>query len=307
MKKIKVVLFSLMVMFLGLNNVFAKWTCEMEPKTLNITVGQTVKILAKQTGDEILRTLPTYTSANSSVVSVDISGNVKGVKAGTTTVSGSYGTGYECGTTTITVSASQDEWSGEMIPTTLSLGVGETGKVTARQTGGIVANTLPTYTSSNPNLATVDSNGNVKAIAAGSTIITGKFGNLVAGTTTVTVKKTASEWTGEMTPKTLSLNVGETGKVTARQTGDIQANTLPIYTSSNTNVATVDSNGNVKAIAAGTTVITGKFGNLVAGTTTVTVTKLEWTGEMTPKTLTITVGETGRVTAKQTGNLVISN
>ena len=80
-----------------------------------------------------------------------------------------------------------------------------------------------------------------------------------------------ADWTGSMEPKNITLRVGETSFVSARQTSDLQVNTWPTYESNDPSVVTVDSKGNIKALKEGTAVITGKFGSLVAGTTTVTV------------------------------------
>ncbi len=70
-----------------------------------------------------------------------------------------------------------------------------------------------------------------------------------------------------LTPETLSLVVGETGKLTATLTGSDETIT---WTSSKPAVATVD-NGTVTAVSAGTATITAKAGELTA-TATVTVT-----------------------------------
>ena len=71
---------------------------------------------------------------------------------------------------------------------------------------------------------------------------------MVAGTTKVVVKESIeSVWKGEMTPETLTLEVGKTGRVVAKQISEVTVDTLPTYKSSDTSVAKVDREGNVVA------------------------------------------------------------
>ena len=231
-------------------------------------------------------TIKSTTSSNTSVASIkesidqpncegcksiDISCNAVGTS--TLTAVSSNGTQAESTVTVKERTIQIDMWTGEMNPTEATVKVGETVQVTAKQTGTIQVKTLATYTSSDTSIATVDSTGKVTGVKAGTAVITGKFGNYTAGTTTITVTAGTVQqvWTGEMTPTEATVKIGETTKVEAKQTGTLIVKTLPTYTSSNTSVATVDNNGNVKGIKAGTAIITGKFGNYTAGTTTITV------------------------------------
>ena len=251
----------------------SKWEGKMTPTTLEVEVGKTGKVSAEQTGLYAVDTFATYESSDSSIATVDTNGTVRGIKVGTCTITGKYGKDLIAGTTEVTVIESSTlEWTGEMTPTRLEINVGETAQVTAKQTGSLQINTFATYESSNTSIATVDREGIVRGIKAGTAYITGKFGNKVAGTSKVTVNDIGDfEWTGEMTPKLLKLRVGESGKVTAKQTGTVLIKKLATYESNNTEVATVDNSGNVVGVKSGNAIITGRFGEYVAGTTKVTV------------------------------------
>ena len=301
------VLIAVLIISLGITTAFAAgWAGEMEPTTLTLEVGEKGTVVAKQTGDLLVNTLPTYVSSDTSIATVEMvngKGIVTGIKAGTATITGKYG-GKVAGTTEVTVK--QSKWTGEMTPKTLTLKVGEQGTVKASQVSSLVVSTLPSYESSDTSVATVSDKGVVTGVKAGKATITGKYGNMVAGTTEVTVTK-ASGWEGRMTPTTLSLKVGEKGQVVAEQTGDLLINTLPTYVSSDESIATVDDKGIVTGIKAGKATITGKYGGRVAGTTEVTVTKASgWEGRMTPETLSLKVGEQGKVVAEQIGELVVN-
>ena len=77
-------------------------------------------------------------------------------------------------------------------------------------------------------------------------------------------------------PSSLDLNVGETSKLDARVT-DSDASYSLKWTSSNTNVATVDNNGNVTGLRDGTATITCTANNGVYGSCRVTVSSIKVT------------------------------
>ena len=180
-----------------------EWTGKMTPASATISVGGTTTVHAAQTSSIKVSTLPTYTSSDETIATVDSTGKVTGIKAGSVTITGKFGD-LVAGKTTVTVTgsgAATDEWTGKMTPASATISVGGTTTVHAAQTSSIKVSTLPTYTSSDETIATVDSTGKVTGIKAGSVTITGKFGNLTAGTTTVTVKDSKST-TGTENPKT---------------------------------------------------------------------------------------------------------
>ena len=119
-----------------------------------------------------------------------------------------------------------------------------------------------TYKSSNTKIATVSSQGVVTAVKAGSATITVQSGKQKA-TVKVTVKKAPALKAIKNVPgsKTIANGKTYTLKPQLYPSGAIAKIT---YTTSNKNVATVDSKGKITAKKKGTAVITVKAGKFTA-------------------------------------------
>lgn len=131
---------------------------------------------------------------------------------------------------------------------------------------------LITWTSSNPEVATVDHEGNVTIIAAeGETDITATAGEFSATCKlTVSKKKADPEPADDPNPvpdpiyvfgiridrTELYLEEGQSGTVKASVSPEDADNQAVYYSSSNTAAATIDAEGRIEAIKAGQTVIT---------------------------------------------------
>lgn len=123
---------------------------------------------------------------------------------------------------------------------------------------------LVEYTSSDPAVATIDGNGVVKTLAKGSTVITAAIeayenynGASASYTLTVTDIPTSLKWSTDNVTVTLG-DAFEAPTLTA-DPEEILLST--VYSSSNPDVATIDSEGKVQILSAGTTTITAKFEN----------------------------------------------
>lgn len=204
----------------------------------------------------------------------------------------------------------------------LSLVIGKTEKITAtiNPSDTLDSKTL-TWTSSNTKVATVDANGNVKAISAGTANITVKTSNGKTAVAKVTVtaqvaiqqttKPTSKPTTKptnkavaitsvKINQKALSIMVGKTGKLTATITpSNTTQNKNLTWISSNTKIATVDKNGLVKGIKKGTVNITVKTSNGKKATVKVTVTnpvKIK-SVKVNRKTLKLELGKSATIKA----------
>ena len=143
-------------------------------------------------------------------------------------------------------------------PATLTLVEGETQKLTATvqpkdaEYDGVV------WSSSVPDIATVNQDGQVTAVKVGYATITAKAGN-VSGTCKVTVNaappQTISVTSVALSPSVLSLEEGETATLTATVAPDNATNKDIAWASADEKVAKVK-DGVVTAIAPGETTVT---------------------------------------------------
>ena len=134
---------------------------------------------------------------------------------------------------------------------------GQTSTLVATVTPSNATNKSVTWTSSNTSVATVSSTGVVTAKANGTTNITAKTadGTNLTAQCTVTVDIKATSIT--LNQSALSFTAAnQTATLVATVTPSTAANKNVTWTSSNTNVVTVDNNGLVTAVAAGSATIT---------------------------------------------------
>ena len=198
------------------------------------------------------------------------------------------------------------------------LKVGETTKATATIMPEGAEGVELAWTSSDDKIATVDKDGNVKAVAEGTATLTvtatqGSGDSAVTKTATVDVTVIKDGGTDpepekpvvltgvKASVKKADLKVGETTKATAKITPEKAENVTFAWASSDKKVATVDADGNVKAVGKGTAKLTvtatqgsGADAVKVTDTVKVTVTK---DGGQTPQEDGKTPPKTGDETA----------
>lgn len=155
-------------------------------------------------------------------------------------------------------------------------GTGSSQTLTATVSPSNATNKTITWSSSNTSVATV-SNGVVKAVGFGTTTITAKSNNGKTASCKVTVNPIQP--TGiKATPETSTLyGLNGTVKLTANVMPSNATNKAVTWSSNNTSVATVSSDGTVKAVGYGTAVITAKTVNGLTSNCTITVKKVEVT------------------------------
>ena len=154
-------------------------------------------------------------------------------------------------------------------PATVTLAaLGETAQLTAEvrdQNGNSMAAATVTWSSSTPAAVTVDQNGLVTAVAAGTATITARAGT-AAGSAVVTVQQAPA--TISLAPDTLTLEgIGDTASIAPRvadANGHAIADARVAWTSGDNTVAAVDATGLVTAVSAGTTEVTATAGGVAA-------------------------------------------
>lgn len=241
-----------------------------------------------------------WTSSDSSVATVSDDGVVKAVSSGSATITASYKDTVSvwektCKVTVSKQSSSSDSGSQGSAPSTTTpttvkatgvkldkntfyINIGEvtSWKITATVTP---SNTTEkgSWSSSDPSLITIDSEGNAKVVAKSlpentleTVTLTYKIGNVTAAAVVVLQDKVDN--TGDETPgtssgtdlvalgmsqSTVSVNVGATSSVTLVK-NPVDSDESITWSSADTSIATVDSNGKITGIKAGSTVIYAK-------------------------------------------------
>ena len=224
----------------------AKATCKVTVKTSTIKfaasaasvyTGKTVTVKATATPSATV----TYTTSNKAIATVSSTGVVKGIKAGTVTITATTSTGLKT-TCKVTVKAPSVKFAKK----SAVVYKGKTATVKATLAGV----SSVTYKSSNTKIATVNSKtGTVKGIKAGTVTITATSGKLKA-----TYKLTVKNPTFTLTKSSATIAKGKTTTIRSKAT---PVSTVT-YTSSNKKVATVTGKGVVKGISKGKATITVK-------------------------------------------------
>lgn len=138
-----------------------------------------------------------------------------------------------------------------------------------------------TWKSNRDNVASVDSDGNVTALEKGNATITATTGDGLTATCYITVERAGKEVQVkgvEIAVDSLTVRVNQTRTLWAMVTPNNAKDQDVMWSSSDNNVATIDEEGTVTAIAPGTAIITATSHNGSAGTCTVTVSNKVVTG-----------------------------
>ncbi len=216
-----------------------------------------------------------WDSIDENIATVDQLGNVKAKNQGMTfiTVTASNG---KSALIKITVKKSLDITSVKINQKSLTVVTGKTGKLTTtiNPSNTTQSKTL-TWTSSNKKIATVDKNGNVKGIKAGTANITVKTSNGKTATIKVTVKKPTPIKSVKLNKKTLKLELNKTYqlKATINPSSTTDSKVLS-WSTSNKKVAIVDKNGKITAVGGGSATITVTTPNKKKAKVKVTVSKI---------------------------------
>ena len=234
----------------------------LNESSLTLTnAGDTAKLQATVSPSNATYKSVTWTSSNTEVATVNSSGVVTAVGNGTATITVTTADGSnKTSSCEVTVNMPVQATGVTLNQTSLTLtSEGQVAKLQATVLPSDAPIKSVTWTSSNPSVATVNSNGLVTAVSNGEatiTVTTADGSNKTA--TCEVVVNIPMQATGvTLNQSSLSLtSIGDTVTLIATVSPDSAMDKSVIWTSSNTEVATIDSNGMVTAIANGTAIIT---------------------------------------------------
>lgn len=202
----------------------------------------------------------TFKTNDNNIISIDSMGYVYGIRAGTATVTVTYdgtGTKYRSVNKTVNVVVSNIETSIDSIDS-IDVNMTETGMIVATlnpQNAGILK-----FSSNDTSIVTVDNKGKIKGIKVGTAIVTITFedknGVYSSSSKNVTVNVKDVETEIAVEKGNINLVYGDENKVNASinpNVGNL------VYSSNDTDVITVDDEGNIKTVKPGIATITVSY------------------------------------------------
>ena len=261
----------------------------------------------------------TWTSGDESVATVSSTGIVKAVAPGKTYI---YATAYNGLKAKIEIVVKQTVTGIELSQTSYELWEGQTDFISATPKPATANIKSITYSSDDEKIATVDTEGKIKAVKGGSTYIKatitwtdedGKTEKTVTARASILVKAPVTDVVVKRVDTNssdtiYSNRVGESIQLKAVLTPQNAYDKTILWTSENKDIATVDENGMITTVGKGTTYIyakclSGGYGRDGAGTPAVGMIKVVVGGDtlslsMTPERSEVYPGES--VTYKAT-------
>ena len=260
MKKIAVLTLALLLMAVGaFGAAWAEEELTLSSAALEMFVGKSATLKATPSRGV------SWQSTDASVAAVNQSGQVTAKKAGECRIVATLGSQKaECQVTVrkAATGVTLDKKS-------MTLDVGQTGQVTATVTPADAAYPPVEYTSSNPQVATVDQNGVVTAVKKGQTQIRATAAGGKYAAITVTVRIPPSGITLNKTELTVFKGATSTLKATVSPNNAYSKNVK--WTSSDTRIAAVNAYGTVTGRGLGECVITCTAANGLTAQCHVTV------------------------------------
>ncbi len=241
--------------------------------TIELFVGKTQNITTTVTPSNASNKAVSYTSGNTKIATVSSSGVVTAKSAGTTkiTVTAKDGSGKKA---TVNVTVKTPVNSVKLRSESIAIFVGKTASANAKVEPGNATNKSLSYVSSDTSIATVDQNGIITAVSAGTAniTITAKDGSGKSAVLSVAVKVPVNSIDNQ--PVAVSLFVSKTQQITSTVLPVDASDKSLKYESEDETVATVNENGLITAVKAGTTKIkvSAKDGSDISAQIDVTVT-----------------------------------
>ncbi len=253
----------------------------LSESTVGIVEGSTYKLTATVLPENTTDSKNvSWSSNNEAVATVDANGNVTAKRAGTAVITATSENGK---TASCTITVNKKDTNITITEVRLNK---STETLTEGDTTTLTATVLPenttdsksvSWSSSNSEVAAVDANGTVTAKSAGTAVITATSTNGKSAGCTVTVSRKEIPITEiSLDKSSATLTEGETTTLVATVLPENTTDSKNVsWSSSNSEVATVDANGTVTAKSAGTAVITATSANGKTAGCTVTVSRKE--------------------------------
>lgn len=236
--------------------------------SLTLYVGETESLAATVAPEDASDKTVAWSSDNSAVASVS-NGKVTANKPGTAVIKVVTNDLSKEAACTVTVKRHAE--SVELSQKEIKLYLGENRSLTATVLPSDASDKNVTWSSSNPNVATVSTAGNVVSKSVGTTVITVKTadGGHQASCHVTVLEPVVYATSLTITPQALNMNIGESASLTLQMLPS-NANEKLVWESDNESVARVV-NGDITAVGVGVAKIMVKGKNVTSNEVTVTV------------------------------------
>lgn len=242
------------------SNVKKAESISLTQESISLKRGQTFLIQVGVTPNDAKVGTFTYESDDSSIASVDEKGYIKANSVGTTTITVKTEDNL---TAKMNVIVSQDAVTSIMptglhlVDVTNGLAIGKTTEIIYNITPSNATNKSVTWKSSNPSVATVN-NGIVTGVSAGTCTIVATTSNNISSSVEIRVEPNTIPVTGIsiVGNTSFTMPLGGTRLLGYIISPNNATNKKVTYTSSNSNVIIVDSNGILAAVGQGNAVVT---------------------------------------------------
>ncbi len=231
---------------------------ELDKSEIEVLIGNTEKLNATVLPGNADDKSVTWKSSDENIAAVDSEGNVTGVGVGSATVTVTTVDGAktaECAVTVNPVAVT----GVALDKTEITVEEGKVMKLVSTVLPDNATDKTVAWSTSNPDVATVDHNGIVKGVAAGTatvTVTTNDGSKTTSCAVTVTEHQIVHVDSITLDKVKADVNVGKSVKLVPTVGPDNADDKSVTWKSSDEKIATVDQEGNVKAVAVGNATIT---------------------------------------------------
>ena len=258
---------------------------EKGQKKATVNIGDTVQLASSVTPSRASQEVTWMVTSGKDIISVDENGVVTALKKGTGKVAACAKEKEAVKSNEITFEVLAPATELRLLPAGIELEIGKEmtiGKNTnPNDSKGYFVSPVDTtdtitWSSSNEGVVTVVRSNSqsvvIKAVAAGTAVLTGVASSGVSGSVTVTVPVKKINVSGITVDKEVTLNVGGTHQLNPQiQPADANEAVTFTYSTSNDKIATVTPGGLIQAVGPGRVTITAKTSTGKAASCTVTV------------------------------------
>ena len=231
----------------------------LNKQTLSLVEGNSETLTATVAPSNATNKAVSWKSSDASVASVDNSGKVTAVKAGSATITVTTTDGSKTATCSVTVTAKTIEVNDVGLDKSeMEMVAGDSYQFTVTIKPDNASDKTLSWSSSDENVATVDNTGKVTAVSEGKVTITVKTSNPAqSASCDITVKAASIPVTGvNIDSWIINLGVNETAAIAYTIQPEDATNKEVTFSSDNTDVVAVDSEGTLVGVSSGSAKVT---------------------------------------------------